>query len=66
MELTLEQRVAIVRENIDRVCGGRPVTLVGVAKTKPADLVARAIRAGVDVIGENYVQEVREKNEAGA
>ena len=65
-ELTLEQRVALVRENIDRASGGRPVTLVGVAKTKPAEMVARAIRAGIDVIGENYVQEYREKNAAGA
>ena len=66
METTLEQRIALVRENIGRASGGRPVTLVGVAKTKPAELVARAIRAGVDVIGENYVQEFRTKADAGA
>ena len=39
---------------------------MGVAKTKPAELVARAIRAGIDTIGENYVQEFREKTAAGA
>ena len=66
MELTLEERIALVRENIDRAADGRPVTLVGVAKTKPGSLVARAIRAGIDVIGENYVQEFREKSDAGA
>ncbi len=66
MELTLEERIALVRENIDRAANGRPVTLVGVAKTKPGSLVARAIRAGIDVIGENYVQEFREKSDAGA
>ena len=65
-ELTLEQRIALVRENIDRAAGGRPVTLVGVAKTKPAQLVVRAIRAGIDVIGENYVQEFRQKSAEGA
>ena len=65
-ELTLEQRVALVRETIDRAADGRPVTLVGVAKTKPAELVARAVRAGISVIGENYVQEYREKAAAGA
>ena len=47
MEMTLEQRIALVRENIERAAGGRPVTLVGAAKTKPADLVARAIRAAL-------------------
>ena len=66
MELTLEERIALVREHIDRAADGRPVTLVGVAKTKSASLVARAILAGIDVIGENYVQEFREKSDAGA
>ncbi len=66
MELTIEQRIAIVRENIDRAADGRAVTLVGVAKTKPAELVARAIRAGVTAVGENYVQEFRDKSAAGA
>lgn len=65
-EMTLEQRVALVKENIDRASAGRPVTLVGVAKTKPAELVVRAIRAGIDVIGENYVQEFRQKSAEGA
>ena len=66
MDMTLEQRIALVRENIDRAAGGRPVTLVGVAKTKPAELVVRAVQAGLDVIGENYVQEFRQKSAAGA
>lgn len=66
MELTLEQRIEMVRENIDRAGAGRAVTLVGVTKTKPAELVARAVRAGLDVIGENYVQEYRDKLAAGA
>lgn len=65
-QLTLAQRLALVRETIDRAANGRPVTLVGVAKTKPAEMVAEAIRAGVTVIGENYVQEFREKSAAGA
>ena len=65
MELTMEQRIEIVRENIDRASNG-PVTLVGVAKTKPAELVRRAIAAGIDTIGENYVQEFRDKSAAGA
>ena len=66
MELSLQQRIALVRENIDRAAAGRPITLVGVAKTKPAELVIQAVRAGLDVIGENYVQEFRDKSAAGA
>lgn len=66
MEYSLEDRVAIVREKIEKAAAGRDVTLVGVAKTKPAGLVRRAIDAGIGVIGENYVQEYREKSAAGA
>ena len=62
----IEDRIALVRERADRAAGGRPVTLVGVAKTKPAELVRRAVAAGLSVIGENYVQEFREKSAAGA
>ena len=65
-DMTIEQRLELVRENIDRAADGRDVTLVGVAKTKPAELVTRAIRAGLTAIGENYVQEFRDKSAAGA
>ena len=66
MEYSIEDRIAIVRENIEKAAGGRDVTLVGVAKTKPAELVRRAVAAGLTVIGENYVQEFRDKSAAGA
>lgn len=66
MELTIEQRLAVVRENIEKAAGGRKVHLVGVAKTKPAELVRQAVAAGVTVIGENYVQEIRDKSALGA
>ena len=66
MEYSIEDRIAIVRENIERASQGRPVTLVGVAKTKPPALVRRAVAAGLTVIGENYVQEIRDKGAAGA
>ncbi len=65
-DMTIEQRIAVVKENIDRAAAGRTITLVGVAKTKPAELVRRAIAAGLDTIGENYVQENRDKGAAGA
>lgn len=66
MEYSIEDRIAIVRENMEKAAGGRNVTLVGVAKTKPAELVRRAVAAGLTVIGENYVQEFRDKSAAGA
>ena len=66
METTIGDRIAIVRSRIERAAGGREVILVGVAKTKPAELVRQAIEAGLTDIGENYVQEFREKTAAGA
>lgn len=66
METTIGDRIAIVRENIDKAAAGRDVVLVGVAKTKPAELVRQAIGAGLTAIGENYVQEFRDKSAAGA
>ena len=43
--------------------GRRPdeVTLVGVSKTQPAQLVAQAIQAGLRHVGENRVQEAADK-----
>jgi pyridoxal phosphate enzyme (YggS family) len=37
------------------------VTLIGVSKTHPAELVAEAVSLGIDQIGENRVQEAAEK-----
>jgi len=37
------------------------ITLVGVSKTQPAEVVAEAIRAGVEHVGENRVQEATAK-----
>lgn len=44
-------------------CGRDPETirLVAVSKTMPAERVKAAIEAGVTIIGENYIQEAREK-----
>ncbi len=46
-------------------CGRPPesVRLVVVSKTVPADRVARAIDAGAAIVGENYIQEARQKFE---
>jgi pyridoxal phosphate enzyme (YggS family) len=44
-------------------CGRRPaeVGLVAVSKTVPAERVRQAIEAGVATLGENYIQEARDK-----
>lgn len=58
--------LARVRERMASACqrsGRRPedVTLICVTKTWPAQMVAHAIAAGADVLGENYVQEAEDK-----
>ena len=58
--------VAAVESRIAAACarGGRPrgdVTLVAVSKTFPASDVLLAIAAGITDVGENKVQEAREK-----
>lgn len=55
-----------IRERIGAVAGGRTVHLVGVAKTKSAAQVREAVEAGLSIVGENYVQELRDKQAQGA
>jgi hypothetical protein len=59
-------RLAAVQERIERAAdrGGRrsdTVTLVAVSKTIPADGIREALACGVRILGENRVQEAREK-----
>lgn len=42
---------------------GEKITLVAATKTVPAELINRAITAGVEVVAENRVQEFREKTD---
>jgi PLP dependent protein len=65
---TVRTRLNQVRQRIAgaaQACGRQPsdIRLVAVAKTWPADAVAAAAAAGVTEIGENYIQEAREKYE---
>jgi pyridoxal phosphate enzyme (YggS family) len=62
----LHENILRVRERIDRAArrAGRraeEITLVAVTKTVPAQRVTEAIREGLTVLGENRVQEAREK-----
>lgn len=64
--MTVAANVAHVRERIAaacRRCGRDPaeVRILAVTKTHPAAMVATAIAAGVDAIGENRVQEAAAK-----
>jgi pyridoxal phosphate enzyme (YggS family) len=58
------ERLAALRERITdaaRAAGREPsaITLVGVAKSQPADRLVSALDAGLAHLGENYVQEAR-------
>lgn len=58
----LAQRLERVQRRISDACARtgrdpRGVTLVGISKTFPAEVVAEAVRAGLTNLGENRVQE---------
>jgi len=64
--VSIRENVAEVEARIARACerAGRSrddVTLVAVSKTFPADFVDEAIEAGITEVGENRVQEARDK-----
>ena len=55
--------VLMIKENVKKILSELPegVELVGAAKTRTAEEILEAIRAGVRIIGENYVQEANKK-----
>jgi pyridoxal phosphate enzyme (YggS family) len=62
----VKERLEQIRKRIADAaiaCGRDPdsVRLVAVSKTMDAERVARAIDAGADILGENYIQEARDK-----
>ncbi len=69
MPESIQSRLKRVKERIEAAAlssGRAPKTvkLVAVSKTVPVDRILAAIKAGVTDLGENYVQEAREKIEA--
>ena len=65
-ELVLKDRLERVKERIKIAAEAcrRPsgtVRLIAVSKTVPAKVVQEAIAAGVTDLGENYIQEARDK-----
>ncbi|MCL2569000.1 MAG: YggS family pyridoxal phosphate-dependent enzyme [Oscillospiraceae bacterium] len=67
----LSDNVSKLRAEIERAArltgrSGADITLVAATKTQSAETVRAAILAGVDACGENRVQELTEKQAAGA
>ena len=64
--MDLKKRLENVKDRINKAalkCSRDPesIHLVAVSKTIPANRVREAIKAGVTILGENYVQEARNK-----
>jgi PLP dependent protein len=65
-QLTIAERLADVRARILRACAGcgrdpAAVRLVAVSKTVEPERIRHALAQGVTILGENYIQEAREK-----
>jgi len=69
--MSIGENIARLREEIHRAAEGSgrvgsEITLVAATKTQGASAIRAAVEAGVDACGENRVQELTEKLEAGA
>lgn len=69
--MTVAERFHAIRERIDRSATAvrrdpSEITLVAVSKTFTAEIVAEALAAGVTDLGENRVQEAKEKRQSVA
>ena len=63
---SLKDRLVHVQDRIRKAaeaCGraSESVKLVAVTKTKPIGMIQEAVEAGVSILGENYIQEARDK-----
>lgn len=63
-ETPVTARLAALRSRIEAAAHGRPVELLAVSKTQPAEAVAELAASGQRAFGENYVQEAAAKIEA--
>lgn len=68
---TISENIARIRREIDEAASetgrrGSDITLVAATKMNDAERVREAVAAGIDVCGENRVQELLEKYEQGA
>lgn len=58
----VEKRIALACSRVGRPPGD--VKLVGVTKTVPTERIREGVKAGIAILGENYVQEARAKIDA--
>ncbi|HYA42670.1 MAG TPA: YggS family pyridoxal phosphate-dependent enzyme [Syntrophobacteraceae bacterium] len=58
----VRERIAAASERVGRDPAG--VKLVAVTKTVPVERIRQGIEAGIDILGENYIQEAKKKKEA--
>lgn len=66
---SIQDNLRTIRKKIDTAaagCGRNPedITLVGVSKKMPAEKLCQAIDAGLNDLGENYIQEAVDKIDA--
>ena len=64
--MSIKENIEIIKQKIERVClkAGRradEITIVAVTKTVAPEMINEAISAGIEIIGENRVQEAKEK-----
>jgi hypothetical protein len=65
---SVAQNLSAIRERIAAACAGAgrspaEVKLVGVTKTVPVDRILEGVRAGISILGENYIQEMLKKRD---
>ncbi|MBV9270078.1 MAG: YggS family pyridoxal phosphate-dependent enzyme [Candidatus Eremiobacteraeota bacterium] len=66
MTHAIRERLQTLREEVDAVArsvgrGADEIAILGVSKKQSADAIREAVAAGLNDIGENYVQEARKK-----
>jgi len=62
----IAERLKEIRERMEKAARrvgrrGEDIRLIAVSKTKPVSLIREAVAAGITDLGENYIQEAREK-----
>ncbi len=59
--MTLQERIEDIKSRVEQSAAGRNVTLVAVSKNHDAATIRKALDLGVEIIGENRVQEAESK-----
>jgi len=63
--VTIKEKVSVINDKIEqaKIRGGvnQPVSIVAVTKTRPFSIIEQSYKAGIYSIGENRIQEAKEK-----